>query len=224
MASSLEKFLWNTTHTFNMGKKITLHGKVHNVGYRLFLLEQADTLFIPYFDARNIKLDGKETLIILVDGEDARLNEFIDFVNSNFPEKAVVESITVSEYTEKIKDIDKFRQSFDTIQLSKLVQGGLVLLEYTKYIPEIRDNTKYIPEIRDNTKYIPEIRDNTKYIPEIRNDIKDIKMNLQEVRDDTKEIKMNSYETNHLLEEKFIKIETEIQTIKMALFKAGIKV
>jgi len=49
------------------------------------------------------------------------INEFIEFVNSNFPEKAVVESITVSEYTEKIKNIGKFRQSFDTIQLSKIV-------------------------------------------------------------------------------------------------------
>jgi len=157
-----------------MGKKITLHGKVHNVGYWLLLLEQADSMFIPYFDAKNIKPEGKETLVILADGEDAQLTEFIEFVNSNFPEKAVVESITVSEYTGKIKDIDKFRQSFDTIQLSKIVQSGLVLLEYTKYIPEIRD--------------------------------------------DIKEIRMKSYGTNHLLEEIILKIETEIQTIKMALF------
>lgn len=173
-----------------MGKKITLQGKVHSVGYRLLLLEEADNLFIPYFDARNININGRETLIVFVDGEDATLNEFVDFVNSNFPEKAVVKSISVEDFSGKIKDIDKFRQSFDTVQLSKIVQSGVVLLEYAKYIPEIRDNTRYIPEIRD----------------------------------DIKEIKLSSNRTNHLLEEKFEKLENEIQIIKLALVKAGIEV
>jgi len=36
-----------------MAVKITILGKVH-VGYRLFLLEEADRLFIPCFDARNL--------------------------------------------------------------------------------------------------------------------------------------------------------------------------
>ena len=193
-----------------MGKKITIQGRVHNVGYRLLLLEEADNLFISYFDARNININGRETLVVFVDGEDAILNEFLDFINSNFPEKAVVKSISVEDFSGKIKDIDKFRQSFDTVQLSKIVQSGVVLLEYAKYIPEIRDNTKYIPEIRDNTKYIPDIRDNTKFIPEIRDDIK--------------EIKLSSNRTNHLLEEKFEKLENEIQIIKLALVKAGIEV
>jgi len=183
-----------------MGKKITIQGRVHNVGYRLLLLEEADNLFISYFDARNININGRETLVVFVNGEDAILNEFLDFINSNFPEKAVVKSISVEDFSGKIKDIDKFRQSFDTVQLSKIVQSGVVLLEYAKYIPEIRDNTKYIPEIRDNTKFIPEIRD------------------------DTKEIKLSSNRTNHLLEEKFEKLENEIQIIKLALVKAGIEV
>lgn len=173
-----------------MGKKITIQGKVHNVGYRLLLLEEADNLFISYFDARNININGRETLVVFVDGENATLNEFVDFINSNFPDKAVVKSISVEDFSGKIKDIDKFRQSFDTVQLSKIVQSGVILLEYAKYIPEIRDNTKYIPEIRD----------------------------------DIKEIKLSSNRTNHLLEEKFEKLENEIQIIKLALVKAGIEV
>ncbi|MEM4546926.1 MAG: acylphosphatase, partial [Nitrososphaerota archaeon] len=39
-----------------MAYKITIKGKVHEVGYRLFLLEEADSLFIPFFDARNVKI------------------------------------------------------------------------------------------------------------------------------------------------------------------------
>lgn len=105
-----------------MGKKITIQGKVHNVGYRLFLLEQADAMFIPFFDARNIKINNKEVLIVLVDGEDSQLDEFIDFVNSNYPEKAIVKSITAEDYTGKIREIETFRRSFDTHLLSKIAQ------------------------------------------------------------------------------------------------------
>ncbi len=66
-----------------MGKKITIQGKVHNVGYRLFLLEEADNLFFNYFDARNININSRETLLVFVDGEYAQLNEFLDFINRN---------------------------------------------------------------------------------------------------------------------------------------------
>lgn len=99
-----------------MGKKITIQGKVQNVGYRLLLLEEADNLFINYFDARNININGRETLVVFIDGEDAQVNEFVDFINSNFPEKAVVKGISVEDFSGKIKDIDKFRQSFDILE------------------------------------------------------------------------------------------------------------
>jgi hypothetical protein len=49
--------------------KITITGKVHGVGYRAFLLEEADSLLIPNFEARNVKINGKEALIVLIDGE-----------------------------------------------------------------------------------------------------------------------------------------------------------
>ncbi|MDW7990293.1 MAG: acylphosphatase, partial [Archaeoglobaceae archaeon] len=57
-----------------MALKITIKGKVHGVGYRIFLLEEADSLFIPCFDAKNVKIDGKEALIVLVDGEKEQLD------------------------------------------------------------------------------------------------------------------------------------------------------
>ncbi len=233
-----------------MGKKITIQGKVHNVGYRLFLLEQADTMFIPCFDARNVKINNKEALIVSVDGEDSQLNEFIDFVNSNSPEKAVVKSIIVEDYAGKIRGIDKFRQSFDTIQLSKIVHSGLEISVDTKSIKEgitsIKEDTKSIKEgitsIKEDTKSIKEgitsIKEDTKFIKEditsIKEDTKSIKEGItsikgdtkyiQQIKDDTKEIKVNSYKTNQLLEEKFAKLENEIDKIKIALVKAGIEV
>jgi acylphosphatase len=38
-----------------MALKITITGKVHGAGYRAFLLEEADSLLIPNFEARNAK-------------------------------------------------------------------------------------------------------------------------------------------------------------------------
>ena len=122
-----------------MGLKITITGKVHEVGYRLFLLELADSLFIERFDARNVKIDGKEVVVVLVDGDDEQLKEFVELVKSEKPEKAVVEEIKVEEYKGRVRDIERFRASFNTTQLSKIVQVGLKMLEkQDETIKEIR--------------------------------------------------------------------------------------
>jgi len=112
-----------------MAVRITIIGKVHDVGYRLFLLEEADYLFIPYFDARNVRINGKEALVVLVDGDEEQIKEFVEFVKTNKPEKAVVEEIRIEEYRGRVRDIERFRASFNTAQLSKIVQVGLKMLE-----------------------------------------------------------------------------------------------
>jgi len=52
-----------------MKKKILIFGKVHNVGYRSFLLDYADYLFIRNFDAQNIFIGSKEALNVLIEGK-----------------------------------------------------------------------------------------------------------------------------------------------------------
>ena len=68
----------------------------------MFLLEEADHLFIPYFDARNVKINGKEALIVLVDGEKEQIEEFLEFVKSEKSKSAVVEEIKVEEYVGRL--------------------------------------------------------------------------------------------------------------------------
>ncbi|TDA25635.1 MAG: acylphosphatase, partial [Archaeoglobi archaeon] len=88
-----------------MALKITITGKVHGVGYRAFLLEGADSLLIPNFEARNVKINGKEALIVLIDGEKEQIESFVRFVKENKPENAVVEEIRVEEYHGIVRDI-----------------------------------------------------------------------------------------------------------------------
>jgi len=76
-----------------MALKITITGKVRGVGYRAFLLEGADSLLIPKFEARNVKINGKEALIVLIDGDKEQIESFVRFLKENKPEKAVVEEI-----------------------------------------------------------------------------------------------------------------------------------
>jgi|GEM_PF-2926395 len=101
----------------------------HNVGYRAFLLEEAENLLIPNFEARNVKIGGKEALIVLVDGDKEQLENFLKFVREDVPPKAVVEEIKVEEYDGRVRGIDIFRTSFDSAQLSKIVQVGLLMVE-----------------------------------------------------------------------------------------------
>ena len=128
-----------------MKNKITIYAKtrgkkkVHDVGYRLFLLEQADSLFIEGFDARNITVDDLETLVVLVEGNDLQLAEFIDFAKNplNRPEEAVVDdNIVVDEYEGRVREIEKFRQSFNTTQLGKIVRTGLKMCGVMKEFKE----------------------------------------------------------------------------------------
>ena len=109
-------------------KKITITGKVHDVGYRLFLLTEAESLLIDYFDARNALVNGEQQLIVLVRGPRDKINSFVDFIRSNYPPEASVHNVVVEEYTEEVRSIDSFRQSFMVSQLAKMVQIGLVML------------------------------------------------------------------------------------------------
>jgi len=110
-------------------KRIVIRGKVHDVGYRLFLLTEAESMFIENFDARNIVVDGEQRLIALVDGQEEKINRFVEFARSNYPPDASVLAVEVEDYPEEIRSIDSFRQSFMVSQLAKIAQTGVGMLK-----------------------------------------------------------------------------------------------
>lgn len=125
-----------------MRVKITITGKVQDVGYRLHLLNQADSLLINHFDARNVLINGKQALIVLVEGDEEQIKEFVNFVKSVKPEKAIVEDIEVEEFKGTIRTIDSYRNSLMLEQLNKIVQVGLNMLEKQDKTIEKIDETK----------------------------------------------------------------------------------
>ncbi len=110
-------------------KKIIIEGeKIHDVGYRPFLMEKAQELGILDFHPKNLKRNGKEILEVLVGGEDEDINCFLEFIKENYPEKAEVGKISLEDYEGNIMTMDEFLRLFSASQLSKIVQTGLGMI------------------------------------------------------------------------------------------------
>ena len=210
--------------------KITITGKVHDVGYRLFLLEEADYLFIPYFDVRNVRINGKEALVVLVDGDEEQLKEFVEFVKTNKPEKAVVEEIRIEEYGGRVRDIERFRASFNTAQLSKIVQVGLKMLEKQDLMLQKQDlmleKQDSMLEKQDTmlSKMDLMLQKQDLMLQKQDETARVIKEESEKTRNEIKEVSSKLDKTNELLERRFEKLEEEIERIKKALIKAGIDI
>ena len=72
-----------------MKTKIVISGpKVHDVGYRPFLIAMADEFELDGIGVRNIEVEGKQAVQIKAEEEDVR--EFEEAVKTRRPEEAVV--------------------------------------------------------------------------------------------------------------------------------------
>ncbi len=93
--------------------------KVHDVGYRAFLLEAAEDLGLPGFQARNIVEDGRQAVAVLLEGEENALAEMQRIARTQKPENAVVDDIAFSDYTGQVEAIESFAGKFQARQLRK---------------------------------------------------------------------------------------------------------
>jgi acylphosphatase len=184
-----------------MRVKITIIGKVHNVGYRPFLLDLADSLLIERFDARNVIIEGKQAVVVLVEGDEEQVKQFIELVKENKPESALVEDIKVEEYKGFVRTIDSYRNSLMINQLNKIVQVGLKMLEkQDKTIEEIRktreDLSKKMDDlgskVEDTKNYLGEKIDKVcEKIDSLRTDLKDyFDQRLKRVEEEIEKIKL----------------------------------
>jgi acylphosphatase len=92
---------------------------VQDVGYRLFLLQNASLL--RGFDARNVEKD----LVLFVEGEDAVVKQFLAFVTRERPRSAEVSSVKAEGYAGKVAGIHDFREQFSVELLAKIAVTGV---------------------------------------------------------------------------------------------------
>ena len=121
-------------------KKIIIKGqKVHDVGYRLFLLDEAEARLIPFFSVKNIR-NKAQVVEVLACGEEDRVERFIEFVKNNFPDDAEVDSVSVEDYEGDIRTIESFSRSFSISQLSKIARTGIAMLKLQSNMNNVQNN------------------------------------------------------------------------------------
>jgi acylphosphatase len=108
-------------------KRICIEGeKVHDVGYRPFLLAKAMRFGLKNFDAENVKENGKQKILISMSGDGKKISEFVRFAKENFPESAKVCDVSDEKsYPETVMPIDEYQKLLSAEQQNKMIKGGL---------------------------------------------------------------------------------------------------
>lgn len=111
-------------------KKIIITGqKVHEIGYRPFLLGIAESIGIESFFADNIFVNKKQAVYALVDSYEEKVEAFIEIASSKFPEKSDVEKVDVEDYSGNVMRIESYYRYLTAMQLSKIATYGGKMLE-----------------------------------------------------------------------------------------------
>jgi acylphosphatase len=103
-----------------MKLRITITGpRVHDVGYRYFLLGGAMRLRLPGFDASNLT-DGKNQVVdIAIDGMESQVGAFREYLENNKPSGAEVSSITISDYDGDVMRMAEYAQVLTALLMLK---------------------------------------------------------------------------------------------------------
>jgi len=130
-----------------MKLKITMTGpKVHDVGYRYFLLSLAMSNRIRSFEAHNVESSEGEEVWAFADGEEEAIAAFCSLVESKRPARSVVTSVVFDDFEGEVMKIGDYAQFCTTVQLNKAIPLLLEIGENTRAIPQILEEVKSIRE------------------------------------------------------------------------------
>jgi len=158
---------------------ITITGpKVHDVGYRYFLLGLAMSHRIRMFEAHNVEGEKGKEVLVLVDGGEKEVLAFRALAETRHPEHAEVSKVIVEDYGEEVMRIGEYAQFCATVQLNKAIP---VLLA-------IRDNTNMIPPMKANTDVFPQVLEEIKGMrediqPSYANDLRQVQADIRALKD-----------------------------------------
>jgi acylphosphatase len=94
-------------------------GRVHEVGYRVFLLQKAIELGGGRFSAHNRFENGSQLLVAFIEGEQKLIEEFREFVKCSKPEDATVAELSFEDYNGHVMSIEDFMHFSQVEQLNK---------------------------------------------------------------------------------------------------------
>ena len=148
-----------------MKLKVKITGqKVHDVGYRYFLMSNAIDMGLKGFHARNRTGEKEPEVTALVEGDEETIADFRKLVETRKPDHSLVSSIVFEDYKGDIMRISEYAYVCTTIQLNKA-------------IPLLLDMRN---DLKDMKGDINAVRKNIDIIPQIGEDIKAVKANTCE--------------------------------------------
>jgi len=107
-----------------MKRKIKITGpKVHDVGYRYFLMSMAMSDRIRMFEAHNTESDSNQEVQVFVDGEEKAVEAFRSLVKTKRPAHSEVSNIAFEDFDGEIMRIGEYAQFYSTVLLNKLIQS-----------------------------------------------------------------------------------------------------
>ena len=165
-----------------MKKKILITGgKVHDVGYRLFLMREVRKLGIPNHYAENVTAGGKQIVEVFIGGDEKQYTAFVNFIKENYPPKAKVSEVKeTSEIPDRVMPVDEYDKLLSAEQQDTIVQSGLELLDKQDQALGKQD------KMLDKQDKMLEKQDKT------LNVLSDIKSDTSQIRSDTSQIRADT--------------------------------
>lgn len=116
--------------------------KVHDVGYRYFLMSNAIDMGLKGFHARNRMAGTEQQVIALVEGDEDAVADFRTIVETKKPEQSQVSSVVFEEYDGDIMKVGEYAQVCTALQLNKAIPVLLKIRENTSATPQILEEIK----------------------------------------------------------------------------------
>ena len=180
----------------NVKKKILITGgKVHDVGYRLFLMREVRKLGIPNHYAENVTADGKQIVEVFIGGDEKQYTAFVNFIKENYPPKAKVSEVKeTSEIPDRVMPVDEYDKLLSAEQQDTIVQSGLELLDkqdqalgkQDKMLDKQDKTLEKQDKTLDKQDKMLEKQDKT------LNVLSDIKSDTSQIRSDTSQIRADT--------------------------------
>jgi acylphosphatase len=172
--------------------------KVHDVGYRYFLMSMAMANRIRMFEAHNIESNEGDEVLVFLDGDEETVKAFRTLAETKRPARSEVSNIAFEDYYGDVMKIGEFAQFCSIVQLDKAIP---VLLDMRDDLRAVRKNTDIIPQMSEDIKAV---RKNTDIIPQISEDIKAVRKNtdiIPQISEDIKAVRKNTDTIPQVLEE-----------------------
>ncbi|VUT26548.1 MAG: hypothetical protein MASP_01569 [Candidatus Methanolliviera sp. GoM_asphalt] len=83
---------------------------MHDVGYRVFLTNIALEFGIDRFNVFSTFLNGKESVVCLIDAEEEILNGLKERIKTQIPDGAIIEKIKYADYRNTVPPIERCMQ------------------------------------------------------------------------------------------------------------------